>query len=742
MHKTYLIVRLFILFFLLSASLNVLIFEETQASIDIIWVDDSYRYPSLSDGSSSKPFTTIQKAVDAASNGDLIIVREGFYSDMITVDKQITIRSEETEKAVITGAPTYEYLIGIKSKEVSIEGLKFLDTYSTHLRKAVIYIDSFSNDTTILNNKIEQCTYSYAISLNNVDNVVLKGNILNNSSGGISLSNSNFNYIISNSISNHSNKGGLNFFSSNHNIVEFNSFFNESKAIILKDSKYNQIIGNNIKKSSSTGLYVKNSLENIIDSNIFLNNYVGVQIEGEDKNFVYNNSFNDRIGIVLSGSNSVVYNNIFSNCRLYAISGDFYSADNLIYNNYFTGEGTIFYAREHGNNIWFNEGKKIGNYWEDFNGPDRNNPYVKQDLDLEIFEYKKAGVIDKYPLGKFSQPPNIGEETPKNFASNVSLKPKLSIVVTHPDEKQITVSFYKTIDNITSLVRSVRRVRNNTNVSINLFSPTKYFAEGYNYICEWFVILEDEYYLVQSENFIFTTSEIPIKNIPPVINPGGPYTGLLDEKILFNASKSYDPDGEIVFYRWIFGDGTIIANNKTVRKSFKNPGTYSCSLLIIDNNGSSKTTSFDVTIYSKPDEDSLFSKNLSCFIYTKNNETNFETNEKISLYSNIIGGFPPYKYSWNITKDTNLFFDTKNISLNISKTGIYTINFTIIDNFNNTAYDTFFIEVVSTEPVIDDTDVVIEEKIPGYKILSLFISIIVIFIIKKKKFFREADGGI
>ena len=39
-------------------------------------------------------------------------------------------------------------------------------------------------------------------------------------------------------------------------------------------------------------------------------------------------------------------------------------------------------------------------------------------------------------------------------------------------------------------------------------------------------------------------------NQPPIADAGGPYSGEIGEPILFDASGSYDPDGEIVGYRW------------------------------------------------------------------------------------------------------------------------------------------------------------------------------------------------
>ena len=43
-------------------------------------------------------------------------------------------------------------------------------------------------------------------------------------------------------------------------------------------------------------------------------------------------------------------------------------------------------------------------------------------------------------------------------------------------------------------------------------------------------------------------------NLPPVADAGGPYTGKEGETIVLNASRSTDPDGDSLHYRWSFTD--------------------------------------------------------------------------------------------------------------------------------------------------------------------------------------------
>jgi hypothetical protein len=65
-----------------------------------------------------------------------------------------------------------------------------------------------------------------------------------------------------------------------------------------------------------------------------------------------------------------------------------------------------------------------------------------------------------------------------------------------------------------------------------------------------------------------------------------PSTGIVSQKIDFNASGSYDPDGYIVSYTWDFGDGNITTvATPTVSHIYKASGTYNVNLTVTDDDG-------------------------------------------------------------------------------------------------------------------------------------------------------------
>jgi len=70
-------------------------------------------------GTQSLPFETIQKAVDAASNGDTILVEEGTYFEDVIVGKdRLTLRSLTTLGATIDGS---SFAIGLTGNGITVE---------------------------------------------------------------------------------------------------------------------------------------------------------------------------------------------------------------------------------------------------------------------------------------------------------------------------------------------------------------------------------------------------------------------------------------------------------------------------------------------------------------------------------------------------------------------------------------------------------------------------------------------
>jgi len=112
---------------------------------------------------------------------------------------------------------------------------------------------------------------------------------------------------------------------------------------------------------------------------------------------------------------------------------------------------------------------------------------------------------------------------------------------------------------------------------------------------------------VRSTSLIVSSPYVPPPIIPPYIPPNedpisiaGPnQTSYVDRDLFFNGSQSYDPDGEIDTYLWIFGDGVTSLEN-IASHSYSEAGEYVVELIVIDLSGNTGSSNFTVNVLDVP----------------------------------------------------------------------------------------------------------------------------------------------
>ena len=111
--------------------------------------------------------------------------------------------------------------------------------------------------------------------------------------------------------------------------------------------------------------------------------------------------------------------------------------------------------------------------------------------------------------------------------------------------------------------------------------------------------------------------------IIPIAISNGPYSGIVNQSIAFDASGSYDSDGTIQNYTWIFGDGTISYEKTTIHAYFEE-GTYIVTLLVVDNDGLSNEANTTAFIFKNDtDEDGWGDNEEKSFGSDSNNTEDF-----------------------------------------------------------------------------------------------------------------------
>jgi len=129
-------------------------------------------------------YAKIQWAVDNATAGDTIIVRDGIYYENVDVNKQLTLKSENSSaNCIILAANSMDHALEITANYVNISGLTVTGANGEGIL-AGIYLNN-ANYCNISNNSIygnSNGIYIYHSNYNNlVDNTVL------HSDGGIGI---------------------------------------------------------------------------------------------------------------------------------------------------------------------------------------------------------------------------------------------------------------------------------------------------------------------------------------------------------------------------------------------------------------------------------------------------------------------------------------------------------------------------------------------------------------------------
>lgn len=201
-------------------------------------------------------YPTIQQAVDAAEPWDTIIVREGTYTESVTVDKRhLTVKSEKGPETTIVNPLNLaddSAIFSVHAESVHITGFTIQNnTYGSGIRLDGA-LDCSIAETIVLNNKCGMCFRSQSNS-----NVIFNNTVRFNKEHGLLLENSCNNTVTDNDISN--NRTGITVFCS----FDANTAPLRSSINIVR---YNRIAQNDV------GLTLFRSSGNVVYLNDFLDN--------------------------------------------------------------------------------------------------------------------------------------------------------------------------------------------------------------------------------------------------------------------------------------------------------------------------------------------------------------------------------------------------------------------------------------------------------------------------------------
>jgi len=559
-------------------------------------------------------YTHIQDALDNATDGYRIFVYNGTYFENLTIDHRIDLFGEDRSITIINGNKT-DTVITVNANNVNISHFTITNG-STAENTSIIHIHG--QNSIITDNIISfGC---HGINLNNSDNHLIYDNIIRNNTGdGIRLNRSDNNVNISfNTIT--GNKNGIYLYSSdgNHiynNVIQYNNrsgiflnctcqnniissnnashngnhgiylndysdfqtlsynniYYNNNSGLVLENCSMNfNINGNMVIGNTNYGMMIVGSTNNISGNTISLNKKDGLYLSADDNNIVYQNTLSDNIltGIRLYNStHDFIRNNEICDNNEYGAYLDFFTIDNVIYNNYFHDNTNNAIDKSLNHNKWnitktlgtniVNGPNISGNYWDDYDesseGASDSNGDGIADNPYTIYTVN----TDKGPLLD-TIIPWIG--IPQISPSVQMLGKYTNISVTVSDNTKIKQVFLNLTD--------PNGQHNNFSITQNktgtIYYCNKRFSPTGNY--SFFIVVKDPRNWNHSINRNFSIQP----GNPPTIKDNSPSSGKPSQKFTFNAtvtSKDAVASDLIVYVIWSHGSS---GNNSTMGISHGN----------------------------------------------------------------------------------------------------------------------------------------------------------------------------
>lgn len=319
----------------------------------------------------------IKQAIANATPGDTLYIEKGTYKEgNIIIEKSLTIIGEGFP--VLDGDHRYE-IFTVHANNVTITGLTFINTGVSSINDLAAIKVLDSKGLRIINNRFENTFFG--IYLSNTSQSWIEDNELQShavaehqTGNGIHLWKCNHitindnkikghrdaiyfefvtNTLITNNYSEQNLRYGLHFMFSHNNEYRENTFINNGAGVAVMYTTGVKMINNTFERnwgSASYGLLLKDIRDSFVSGNRFIENSIGIFMEGSSRIEFLENSFTQNgYAIKLQASCD---DNVFSKNNFSANTFDMATNGSLVLN------------------------KLNGNYWDRYEGYDLNRDQI------------------------------------------------------------------------------------------------------------------------------------------------------------------------------------------------------------------------------------------------------------------------------------------------------------------------------------------------------------------------------
>ena len=344
----------------------------------------------------------LQDAIDKASPGSRLELPAGVYKGKVVINKPLIIDGKN-KKAIIDGGGIGS-VITIKSSNVTIKNLTIRNSGSEHEKvDAAISVKTDEKHAlrhlSILNNDIRNCLFG--IDLQMVSNSRVIGNYITSKKFPLGL-----------------RGDGVRLWYSNDNIIEKNHLYKSRDFVVWYS--HGNLIKDNIGEYGRYSLHFMYAGKNIVKGNVYKHNSVGIYFMYSKDSEAYNNLIENSLGTTGVGiglkdssnftikNNTIIYcargmffdrspfqpgthNYVENNNMLYnSIAFKFHSlvVHNIFKNNVI--KGNIENVINDSMNTKFSQNLWDGNYWDDYEGFDKNGDGIG---DTPYVDYQYANKI-------------------------------------------------------------------------------------------------------------------------------------------------------------------------------------------------------------------------------------------------------------------------------------------------------------------------------------------------------------